>query len=66
MTEKLPHGEAYRKANKNRDVRRATSKSQKAREAEWVGDSEFTRDELIAKQRSMRAECAMRHPEWFA
>lgn len=63
MTEKLPSGEALKRANKNRSVKRATSKRLNALQKEWVGDSEMTRAQLIARQASMREEMYERHPE---
>lgn len=31
---------------------------------EFVGESQLTREELLAEQERLRAECRERHPSW--
>jgi hypothetical protein len=63
MKDKLPSGEAYRQAFKNQAVKKATKKRRVAQQNEWIGDSEMTREQLIAKQVELREAMYLRHPE---
>lgn len=63
MSDKLPQGRAFKQADKDKTVKRATSKRLAALQKEWVGDSELTAAELLQKQRDLRAAMYERHPE---